>query len=62
MILNRFIVVSSTGGPVVIDRDRALRAFFAQIYSAQAVARLLNANPARVEAFYWHTTEGALSE
>lgn len=45
--------VASSEGPFVIDRDRALRAEFASPLTSQQAARLLNANPAMVDAFHW---------
>jgi hypothetical protein len=57
-LLPRFHASTTSGGPVVIDRDRALRAEFVYPGTSQAVASLLNADPARVEEFYWTNNEG----
>lgn len=53
MILPRFHATATPEGPAVLDRAQGLRATFQTEHNAQGVARLLNANPAMVEAFYW---------
>lgn len=59
MILPRFHTSVDEEGPIVVDRERALQAGFNHSATAQAVARMLNADPAMLDTFYWSTTQGA---
>lgn len=52
-VLPRFHTTSTPEGPAVADREQGLRATFETLFASQRVARLLNANPAMVDAFHW---------
>lgn len=56
--LPRFHFASTTEGPAVVDRAQGLRARFVQVHDAQAVARMLTANPAMVDLFHWTNDQG----
>ncbi len=56
--LPRFVATATPEGPAVHDRAQGLRAEFVTIDASQQIARLLNANPARVEAFHWTNDQG----
>lgn len=56
MILPRFHASVDEEGPIVVDRDRTLQAGFNLATTAQAVARLLNADSAMLDTFYWSPT------
>lgn len=58
MILPRFHATTTSEGPAVIDREQGLRAVFQWEHNAQAIASLLNADPAMVEAFHWTHDQG----